>query len=185
MQDTTNPTPAPARRAPHPMFLIAAAAVAAVSLIAAAQWLAPKDAQSQQGQRQSAQPATAKSAAKPAPAAPVAATCPDCGVVTAIHEIKQAGEGTGAGAVAGGLLGGVVGHQIGGGRGKDAMTVVGAVGGAVAGHQIEKQVRAKTVYRIDVKMEDGSLRSITQATPPALAVGAKVRVNGNQLVARG
>lgn len=180
MQDTTNSISTPARRAPHPMFLIAAAAVAAVSLIAAAQWLAPKDAQSQ-----GAQQAATKPAAKPAPAARVAATCPDCGVVTAIHEVKQAGEGTGAGAVAGGVLGGVVGHQFGGGRGKDAMTVVGAVGGAVAGHQIEKQMRAKTVYRIDVKMEDGSVRSITQSSPPALAVGAKVRVNGNQLVARG
>ncbi|MCX8115438.1 MAG: glycine zipper 2TM domain-containing protein [Burkholderiaceae bacterium] len=184
MQDTTNPIPAPARRTPHPMFLIAAAAVAAVSLIAAAQWLAPKDAQSQ-GAQQAAQQAAAKPAAKPAPATRVAATCPDCGVIAAIHEVKQAGEGTGAGAVAGGVVGGVVGHQFGGGRGKDAMTVVGAVGGAVAGHQIEKQMRAKTVYRIDVKMEDGSVRSITQSTPPALAVGAKVRVNGNQLVARG
>lgn len=125
MQDTTNALSTSARRAPHPMFLIAAAAVAAVSLIAAAQWLAPKDAQSQ-----GAQQAAAKPAAKPAPAARVAATCPDCGVVTAIHEVKQAGEGTGAGAVAGGVLGGVVGHQFGGGRGKDAMTV----GGAVAGH---------------------------------------------------
>ncbi len=83
------------------------------------------------------------------------------------------------------MLGGVVGHQIGGGRAKEAMTVVGAVGGAVAGHQIEKQIRAKTIWRIDVKMEDGSLRSITQSNPPALAIGAKVRVNGNQLVARG
>lgn len=46
-------------------------------------------------------------------------------------------------------------------------------------------MRAKTVYRIDVKMEDGSVRSITQSTPPALAVGAKARVNGKQLAARG
>jgi outer membrane lipoprotein SlyB len=83
------------------------------------------------------------------------------------------------------VLGGVVGHQFGGGRGKDAMTVVGAVGGAVAGHQIEKQARAKVVYRVDVRMEDGSLRSITQSTAPTFPVGAKVRVNGNQLVARG
>jgi outer membrane lipoprotein SlyB len=180
MHDTTNSLPTPARRAPHPMFLIAAAAVAAVSLIAAAQWLAPRDAQSQGAQQAMSKPQTA-----PAPAARVAAACPDCGVVAAIHEVKQAGEGTGAGAVAGGVLGGVVGHQIGGGRGKDAMTVVGAVGGAVAGHQIEKQIRAKTVWRIDVKMEDGSMRSITQSNPPAFAVGAKVRVNGSQLVARG
>ena len=177
MQDTTNSLPTPARRAPHPMFLIAAAAVAAVSLIAAAQWLAPRDAQSQGAQQAMSKPQTAP--------ARVAAACPDCGVVAAIHEVKQAGEGTGAGAVAGGVLGGVVGHQIGGGRGKDAMTVVGAVGGAVAGHQIEKQIRAKTVWRIDVKMEDGSMRSITQSNPPSFAVGAKVRVNGSQLVARG
>ncbi|HXF47252.1 MAG TPA: glycine zipper 2TM domain-containing protein, partial [Burkholderiaceae bacterium] len=123
-------------------------------------------------------------AAKPAPRG-AAAACANCGVVVAVRESKQAGEGTGLGAVAGGVIGGVVGHQFGGGRGKDALTVAGAVGGAVAGHQLEKQARAKTVYHVDVKMNDGTLRTFDYGTPPGLAVGAKVEVNGEQLSVRG
>jgi outer membrane lipoprotein SlyB len=105
--------------------------------------------------------------------------------VQAVHEIKQQGEGTGAGAVAGGVVGGLLGHQVGGGRGKDVATAVGVVGGAVAGHQIEKSVRATTVYQVDVRMDDGTLRKLTLPAPPGVTVGAKVRVNGNELQQRG
>ena len=175
-----------AKRTLHPLIVIAALAVTAVSLIAAAQFLWPRAANSQSAAEQDAaaapaavkKPQAATAATKPA----AARVCADCGVVTAVRESKQAGEGTGVGAVAGGVLGGVVGHQIGGGRGKDAMTAVGVVGGAIAGHQIEKQARAKTVYHVEVKMDDGSTRTITQST--SVAVGAKVRLNGNQLALR-
>jgi outer membrane lipoprotein SlyB len=171
----------------HPLMAIAAVAVAAVSLIAAAQMLAPKFAQS----RPAPEPvAEAKlGATRNAPVKSnrtketVAVVCADCGVVVAVREVKKEGDGSGIGAVAGGVLGGVVGHQIGGGRGKDLATVAGAVGGAYAGHQVEKHVRAKTVYSVDVKMEDGSMRTITQAAP--LSVGAKVRVAGDQVTQRG
>ena len=72
-------------------------------------------------------------------------------------------------------------HQMGGGRGKDALTVLGAVGGAVAGHEIEKNVRAETVYSVKVRMDDGTLRTLTRKEP--IAVGARVRVDGNALSA--
>jgi outer membrane lipoprotein SlyB len=182
----------PARARLHPLVAIAAVAVTAVSLIASAHFLWPNSAQSQStAQMQpAAQPVDdvkvvpkATAAAKATKPKEAAAICTDCGVVVAVRESKQSGEGTGVGAVAGGVLGGVVGHQIGGGRGKDLATVAGAVGGAFAGHQVEKQVRAKTVYHVDVKMEDGSTRTITQATP--LAVGARVRVAGDQITQRG
>ena len=64
------------------------------------------------------------------------------------------------------------------------MTVVGAVGGAVAGNQVEKQARAQTLYLVDVRMADGSARTITQTAPPNLAIGTKVRVSGNTIAAR-
>jgi outer membrane lipoprotein SlyB len=176
-----------ARRTLHPMIVIAALAVTAVSLIAAAQFLWPRDAKSQASAQQPA--AETKTAVqKVAPAArsepkPAAAVCTDCGVVVAVRESKQAGEGTGLGAVAGAVIGGVVGNQMGGGRGKDAMTAIGAVGGGIAGHQVEKQARAHVVYHVDVKMDDGATRTFTQSSP--FAVGAKVRVSGSHLALRG
>jgi outer membrane lipoprotein SlyB len=56
------------------------------------------------------------------------------------------------------------------------MTVLGAAGGAYAGHQIEKNVNKRLVYRVTVRMDDGSFRTLSQAAPPAFAVGDKVRV---------
>ncbi len=47
--------------------------------------------------------------------------------------------------------------------------------------EIDKQVKKQTVYRVTVRMDDGSERTVTQASAPALAVGARVRVNGNAL----
>jgi len=110
--------------------------------------------------------------------------CVNCGEIVNIRTSRQEGSGSGLGAVAGGLLGGVLGHQMGAGRGKEAMTVVGAVGGAVAGNEVEKQAKAQTLYLVDVRMADGSARTITQNAPPHLAIGAKVRVSGNTIVAR-
>jgi outer membrane lipoprotein SlyB len=118
-------------------------------------------------------------AAKPAQAT----ACTTCGVIESVTPFQKKGEGTGIGAVAGGVLGGVVGHQVGGGNGKKAMTVLGAVGGGMAGHEIEKRQRATTLYSVKVRMQDGSLRSVTQSTAPT--VGQKVTVDGSQVRARG
>jgi outer membrane lipoprotein SlyB len=73
----------------------------------------------------------------------------------------------------------VVGHQVGGGNGKKAMTVLGAVGGGLAGHEIEKHARATTVYHVQLRMDDGSKRTVTQTTSPA--VGARFDVQGQEL----
>jgi outer membrane lipoprotein SlyB len=115
--------------------------------------------------------------------APVAAVCNACGVVEAVTPFEKKGEGTGIGAVAGGVIGGVVGNQVGGGNGRKAMTVLGAVGGGVAGHEIEKRQRSTTLYAVKVRMQDGSLRSVTQSTAPT--VGQKVTLDGAQIKARG
>jgi outer membrane lipoprotein SlyB len=108
-----------------------------------------------------------------------AALCPNCGVVESVHAVQHKGEGTGLGAVAGGVLGGVVGHQVGGGNGKTAMTVIGAVGGGLAGHEVEKRARSTTVFDVQVRMQDGSMRSFQQSQ--SVAVGAPVVIEGNKL----
>jgi outer membrane lipoprotein SlyB len=108
-----------------------------------------------------------------------ATVCASCGVVESVKAEKHKGEGTGLGAVGGAVIGGVVGHQMGGGDGKKALTVLGAVGGGIAGHEVEKQARSTTVYQVQMRMDDGSARTITQSTAPA--VGARFEIQGNQL----
>ena len=111
-----------------------------------------------------------------------APACANCGVVDAIRTVTVNGNASGVGAVAGGVTGAVVGHQIGNGRGRDAMTVLGGVGGAFAGHAIEKNINQRTVYRITVRMDDGSFRTVSQSHAPSVAVGGKVRVSNGSLV---
>lgn len=115
---------------------------------------------------------------------PTVAICYECGTVVAITEVKQAGSGSGAGAVAGAVAGGVAGHQFGKGKGKDAATAAGAILGAIAGNQVEKQVRATMTYDVTVSMEDGTSRVVNVADASGVGVGAKVRVEGQNLYLR-
>jgi len=111
-----------------------------------------------------------------------AQACANCGVITAIRTVEQAGEGSGLGAVAGGVVGGLLGHQIGGGTGKDIATIAGAVGGGYAGHQIEKKVKTTKHYEISVRMDDGSHRTMVQETEPAFSIGEKVKIIDGALI---
>ena len=108
--------------------------------------------------------------------------CYNCGVITAIRTVEQAGEGSGLGAIAGGVVGGLLGHQVGGGTGKDIATIAGAVGGGYAGHQIEKKVKTAKHYEITVRMEDGNHRTMMQETEPVLSIGERVKIIDGALV---
>ncbi len=105
--------------------------------------------------------------------------CANCGTVQSVTPVIRNGKGSGVGMVAGGVLGAVLGNQVGKGDGRTVGTVVGAVGGGWAGNAIEKNMKKTTVYAVQVRMEDGSTRSLEQATAPA--VGSKVTVEGNTL----
>jgi outer membrane lipoprotein SlyB len=107
--------------------------------------------------------------------------CGHCGVVVRVRAVEVKGKGTGLGAVAGGVAGAVVGHEIGNGR--DAGTLLGAAGGALAGHEIERHARTTKRYHVEVRMEDGSLRTISMAAPPAWKSGDAVHVRGGKLLA--
>ncbi len=124
-------------------------------------------------------PAPAAVTAQPqAPAArPV---CADCATVAAVTPVEREGQGSGAGAVAGGVLGAIVGNQIGRGQGKDVATIIGAVGGGLAGNEVEKKMKKTTVYQVELRMDDGSRRTLELGTP--IGVGARVRVAGPNLV---
>jgi outer membrane lipoprotein SlyB len=126
--------------------------------------------------------------AAPAPggeSASSAVSCGNCGVVEAVREMQIPGEATGPAAVGGGVTGAVGGSQIGRGNGSTAMGVLGAVGGAFAGHAIEKNVRTHTGYRMTVRMDDGTVRTVYSSAPPAFAAGDKVRLINGAPAARG
>jgi outer membrane lipoprotein SlyB len=99
--------------------------------------------------------------------------------VEGVRTIQERGQGTGLGAVAGGVVGGLLGNQVGKGGGRNVATVLGAVGGGLAGHEVEKRVRSHTEYEVRVRMDDGSVRTVTQSTAPA--PGARVVVENGQL----
>ena len=107
--------------------------------------------------------------------------CSDCGTIESIREIAQEGKGSGLGAIAGTLLGGILGHQVGNGTGRDIATVVGALGGAFAGNEVEKNARGSHQYQITVRLDDGSMRTITETAQPKWQNGERVRVNNNRI----
>jgi outer membrane lipoprotein SlyB len=125
----------------------------------------------------------AQVAQAPAVAVPPPPACTSCGTIDNVREVSQPGEASGIGAVAGGVLGGILGNQIGGGTGKKIATVAGVAGGAYAGHQIEKSRNKTTRYEVDVRMQDGSVRTVAQDTAPAWRVGDKVRIDNGALAA--
>lgn len=104
------------------------------------------------------------------------------GVVDRIEVIRQGDSSNIAGTVIGGIIGGLIGHQIGSGRGNTAATIAGAAGGAYAGNQIQGRTRAANeAFRVTVRMDDGSVRTVTQENITDLRTGDRVRVDGDYL----
>lgn len=115
---------------------------------------------------------------------PVPVACVACGEVVSVNKVKVKGKPNYVGAIAGGVAGAALGNQVGKGNGRTLATVLGVVGGAVAGREIEKQVRSDTRYDVVVRLNDGSHRTVSYPSDPSLAVGAKVRFEGDQLRVR-
>ena len=92
------------------------------------------------------------------------------------------GHTSGAGAVLGGVVGGVLGHQIGSGRGNTAATIGGAVAGAAVGNEVERRREVReTAYRVDVRLDNGALRSSTVDYIGDLRVGDRVRIENGRV----
>lgn len=122
-------------------------------------------------------------AVAPLPSAVVEAPkCLDCGVVESVREVEQKGEGSWMGPVAGGIGGAILGKQMGKGTGNTIMTVIGAAGGAYAGHEIEKRVRSTKQWVVNVRMNDGSSRTLAYPSQPQWQGGEKVRMENGTLV---
>lgn len=102
------------------------------------------------------------------------------GVVQAVELVKLDRSGLGVGTLAGAVVGGLVGSQVGSGSGKTAATVLGAAGGAYLGHEMEKQSQSQSdAYKLTVRMQDGTVQTVTQVTPIDVRVGDRVWVDSN------
>lgn len=123
-----------------------------------------------------------KNAAQEKKAAQEVKACPNCGVVESINLVELKGQGSGAGAVAGGVLGAVVGSEVGAGRGKTLAEVAGAAGGAYAGNEIEKNMKKTAHYQIAIRMNDGTVRTITQSNDPGVHQGDNVKLTNGSVV---
>ena len=117
------------------------------------------------------------------PPPPPPQICENCGTVQSVNLVVDQSNDSGVGAVGGALAGGVLGHQMGKGKGKQAMTVLGALGGALAGNAVEKEARKSQHYDVLVRLDNGATQTFKFPTQPALGVGQHVKVEDGQLVA--
>ncbi|WP_020652711.1 glycine zipper 2TM domain-containing protein [Massilia niastensis] len=101
------------------------------------------------------------------------------GVIETI-QVTQANGGrtSGAGAVLGGVVGALAGNQVGSGSGRTAATVAGGVAGAAIGNRVEanRNTTGQELYQINVRMDNGEYRTVTQDSAYDLRVGNRVRI---------
>jgi outer membrane lipoprotein SlyB len=125
--------------------------------------------------------------AAPVPPPPPAVEAPKplpglLGVVESVREVtKPAEKSNGSGPIAGGVAGAVIGNQFGKGMTRNVLTVLGAAGGALAGKEIEKNVRSTKTWEINVRLDDGSSRTLTSDVQPFWHGGERVRMIDGKL----
>lgn len=97
--------------------------------------------------------------------------------VRAVRIESDTGAGPTLGTLGGGALGAVAGSAIGGGRGSILTAIAGGIAGAVAGNAIGQGMSTANGVEITVRLDNGDLRSITQAaTPEVFRAGDRVRL---------
>ena len=107
------------------------------------------------------------------------------GVIEGIDYVPRDGGTSGAGALIGAIAGGVIGHQIGSGRGNAVATIAGAIGGGLVGNEFERRGRRDDEdFRIGIRMEDGSYRTVIMREDPNLRVGDKIVIDNGRVYRR-
>ena len=173
----------------YPALVVAAVSVTLFSLLGIAALTGVMPTAHSNSPATAEAPTNGKSAATTPPAstskarATTAPVCANCGKVESVTTVERPAATTGAGAVAGGLAGALLGNQFGRGDGRTVMTIAGGAGGAYLGNKVEQNPRRSTAYKIVVRMENGSLRTIYQTEPPNVVIGGPVQIVGNTVVA--
>lgn len=100
------------------------------------------------------------------------------GTIDSIQVVRGQAGTSGSGAVVGGIVGALVGNQVGSGRGRTAATVAGGVAGAAIGNSVEanRNANGADMYQINIRMDNGEWRSVTQDSVYDLRVGNRVRM---------
>ncbi|KGX05817.1 glycine zipper 2TM domain protein [Burkholderia pseudomallei] len=101
------------------------------------------------------------------------------GTVESVRAVRIQGDGGGSalGTLGGGALGAVAGSAIGGGRGSVLTAIAGGIAGAVTGNAVGQGLSSANGVEITVRLDNGDLRSITQAaTPEVFRAGERVRL---------
>jgi uncharacterized protein YcfJ len=101
------------------------------------------------------------------------------GTIESIDVVRAREGNRAAGTILGGVVGGVIGHQFGSGRGNDAATVAGALGGAAVGHEIAENRSGRDGYRVNVRLDNGGLRTFFEDNVYGLNVGDRVQIDSN------
>jgi outer membrane lipoprotein SlyB len=105
-------------------------------------------------------------------------SCSLCGTIESIWTVEVRDEVRPISAGSGGFTG-TVSNADKGDTGV-VTTLLGAVGGAFTGSEMDE--RKRRVYRVTVRMDDGSFRTVSLSNPPTFTVGEKVRVVEGKLV---
>lgn len=169
----------------HPVVYAAAVSVIILSLVGVAAFTGHlPGASSTPGIPSTPAPVPAASSTAAAVPKSAPARCAECGIIEQIRAVQVTDSTSGLGAAAGGVTGALIGRQFGHGDGRTIAALAGAAGGAYAGNSNEKNLNKRVVYRIVLRMDDGSGRALTQSAAPAYAVGDRVRVVNQQIAER-
>ncbi len=104
------------------------------------------------------------------------------GTVERIELVNKSDPKNISGLAIGGIIGGLIGREI--GDGKALGTLAGAAGGAFLGSRIEQQRSraAHESFRVTVRMDNGTVQTITQDNLVDLKQGDRVSVQGDSVV---
>lgn len=110
---------------------------------------------------------------------PIASNVNGTGTVQSVQVVPRE-QGIGLGTLAGAAVGGIIGNQVGGGTGRTVATAAGAAGGAYVGREMERR-NAGEIYKVTIRMDDGSTQSFAQEAAPGITQGDRVQITNGVL----
>jgi outer membrane lipoprotein SlyB len=111
---------------------------------------------------------------------PIASNVNGTGTIQSVDVVPRS-QGIGLGTLAGAAVGGIIGSQVGGGSGSTVATAAGAAGGAYVGSEIDKRRRAGQIYKVTIRMDDGTSQSFAQEAAPTIKQGDRVQITNGVL----
>lgn len=99
------------------------------------------------------------------------------GVVESVRQVRIDKGSSGVGQLAGGAVGAVAaGSNIGSGNGAIVAGIIGAVAGGLVGQNVEANMVSRPGLEITVRLDNGSLRAVTQDADTFFRTGDRVRL---------